>query len=80
MSDRKPEGPASVKERILSVLRRIRAKPSCRKLLSPDFSLSLNSVGEPFVDLLLQRERKGRRSKGFDTVKGVLVTPRLTPP
>jgi len=50
----------SVKASILSVLQRIRAKPSCRKLLSPDFSLALNAVGEPFVDLLLQRERKGR--------------------
>lgn len=50
----------SVKASILSVLERIRAKPSRRKLLSPDFSSALNAVGEPFVDLLLQRERKGK--------------------
>lgn len=50
----------SVKESILSVLRRIRAKPNCRELLSPDFSYALNAVGELFVDMLLQRERIGK--------------------
>jgi hypothetical protein len=51
---------ASVKDSILNVLKTISADPSRRKLLSPDFSLALNAVGETFVDLLLQWERKGK--------------------
>lgn len=42
----------SVKDSSLTVLRRIRANPSCRKLLSPDFSLnSSNQQGKCFGGL-----------------------------
>lgn len=59
MTESKLDDSASVRDGVLSVLRRMRTNPACRRQLLPDFSIALNAVGEPFVYLLLQRERKG---------------------
>lgn len=52
----------SIKESILNVIDRIRRTAQTRRITelpTAEFSNALNSVGETFVDILLQKERKG---------------------
>jgi len=57
------EVPTSFRDSIVSVLSRIRRTAAQRgrrtELPTADFSDALNTVGEHFVDLLLQKERRG---------------------
>lgn len=62
MTSNKTEPIPSIKDSILKVIARIRQTAQGRsttELPTAEFSHALNSVGEIFVDLLLQRERKG---------------------
>lgn len=56
------EAVATIRDSIQKVMSRIRETARSRKatkLPSAEFSLAVNAVGECFVDLLLQKERKG---------------------